>query len=71
MLRTRSSNDALGRGAIKGNVDIELAIDVMKMAPHLDHLVLFSDDGDFCRLIEVVQRKGVVSTIKSGAVDDR
>src|SRR6267143_1164633 len=48
---------------------IELAIDVLEMAEHLDHVILFSGDGDFRRLVEAVQRKGlrvsVVSTIKS------
>jgi uncharacterized LabA/DUF88 family protein len=61
--------DSFGRRKIKGNMDIELAIDVMEMAPHLDHIVLFSGDGDFRRLVEAVQRKGVrvtvVSTIRS------
>src|SRR5262249_41156355 len=61
--------DGFGRRKIKGNMDIELAIDVMEMAPHLDHVVLFSGDGDFRRLVEAVQRKGVrvtvVSTIRS------
>ena len=47
-------------------MDIELAIDMLEMAPHLDHVIL-SGDGDFRRLVEVVQRKGVsvVSTVKS------
>jgi uncharacterized LabA/DUF88 family protein len=61
--------DASGRRKIKGNMDIELAIDVMEMAERLDHVVLFSGDGDFRRLVEAVQRKGVrvtvVSTIRS------
>lgn len=61
--------DSFGRRKIKGNMDIELAIDVMEMAPHLDHIVLFSGDGDFRRLVEAVQRKGVrvtvVSTVRS------
>ena len=61
--------DATGRRKIKGNMDIELAIDVMEMAEHLDHVILFSGDGDFRRLVEAVQRKGlrvsVVSTVKS------
>jgi len=61
--------DAFGRKKIKGNMDIELAIDVMEMAEHLDHIILFSGDGDFRRLVEAVQRKGlrvtVVSTVKS------
>jgi uncharacterized LabA/DUF88 family protein len=59
----------MGRRKIKGNMDIELAIDVLEMATHLDHIVLFSGDGDFRRLVEAVQRKGVrvsvVSTIRS------
>jgi uncharacterized LabA/DUF88 family protein len=50
-------------------MDIELAIDVMEMAQYLDHVVLFSSDGDFRRLVEAVQRKGVrvsvVSTVRS------
>ena len=61
--------DASGRRKIKGNMDIELAIDVLEMADNLDNIVLFSGDGDFRRLIEAVQRKGVrvtvVSTVKS------
>ena len=59
--------DAMGRRKLKGNMDIELAIDMLEMAAHLDHVVLFSGDGDFRRLVEAVQRKGVrvsvVSTI--------
>ena len=66
---TKEFTDAAGRRKIKGNMDIELAIDVMEMAQHLDHVVLFSGDGDFRRLVEAVQRKGVrvtiVSTVRS------
>ncbi|MCH8924623.1 MAG: NYN domain-containing protein [Proteobacteria bacterium] len=66
---TKEFTDASGRRKIKGNMDIELAIDMMEMAPHLDHIVLFSGDGDFRRLVEAVQRKGVrvtvVSTVRS------
>ena len=66
---TKEFTDATGRRKIKGNMDIELAIDVMEMAQYLDHVVLFSGDGDFRRLVEAVQRKGVrvtvVSTIRS------
>ena len=59
--------DSMGRRKIKGNMDIELAVDAMEMADHLDQIVLFSGDGDFRSLVEAVQRKGcrvsVVSTI--------
>ena len=61
--------DAMGRRKIKGNMDIELAIDVMQLADQLDHIVLFSGDGDFRPLVESLQRQGVrvsvVSTIRS------
>jgi uncharacterized LabA/DUF88 family protein len=61
--------DAQGRRRIKGNMDIELAIDAMEMAPNIDHLVLFSGDGDFRRLVDAIQRMGkrvtVISTTRS------
>ena len=66
---TKEFTDSHGRRKIKGDMDIELAIDMLEMAPHLDHVILFSGDGDFRRLVEVVQRKSVrvsvVSTVKS------
>ena len=57
--------DAMGRRKIKGNMDIELAVDMLEMAEHLDHIVLFSGDGDFRRLVEAVQRKGVRVSVVS------
>jgi len=61
--------DASGRRKFKGNMDMELAVDAMEMAQYLDHLVLFSGDGDFRRLTEALQRRGlrvtVVSTIRT------
>lgn len=46
-------------GTIKANVDIEMALDVIEMVDRLDVVVLISGDGDFQRLVEVVQKKGV------------
>ena len=61
--------DSEGRRKIKGNMDIELAVDVIELSKHLDHIVLFSGDGDFRKLVEAIQYKGnrvtVVSTVKS------
>ena len=61
--------DAHGRRRIKGNMDIELAVDLMEAASYLDHMVIFSGDGDFRRAVEHVQRKGVrvsaVSTLRT------
>jgi len=62
---TKEFTDHTGRRKIKGNMDMELAIDAMEMAPHLDHIYLFSGDGDFRRLVEAVQRKGVRVTAVS------
>ena len=62
---TKEFVDALGRRKVKGNMDIELAVDAMEMADHLDHIVLFSGDGDFRSLVEAVQRKGVRVTVVS------
>lgn len=66
---TKEFTDSQGRRKIKGNMDIELAIDMLEMSEHLDHIILFSGDGDFRRLIEACQRKGVrvtvVSTVQS------
>ncbi|MBX3550217.1 MAG: NYN domain-containing protein [Xanthobacteraceae bacterium] len=57
--------DAMGRRKIKGNMDLELAVDVMELADHVEHVVLFSGDGDFRPLVESVQRKGVRVTVIS------
>ena len=61
--------DSMGRRRVKGNMDIELAVNAMELAPHVDHIVIFSGDGDFRPLVESLQRQGVrvsvVSTIRS------
>lgn len=61
----REFTDSQGRKKIKGNMDIELAVDMMEIADRVDHIILFSGDGDFKRLIEAVQRKGVRVTVVS------
>ena len=62
---TKEYTDATGRRRIKGNMDIELAIDMMEIANKVDHVVLMSGDGDFRRLVEAVQRQGVRVTVIS------
>ncbi len=57
--------DQTGRRKVKGNMDIEMAVDIMEMADKLDHIVIFSGDGDFRRLVEAVQYKGVRVTVVS------
>ena len=46
---TKEFVDQTGRRKVKGNMDIELAVDAMELAPHIDQMVLFSGDGDFTR----------------------
>ena len=62
---TKEFVDQTGRRKIKGNMDIELAVDAMEIAGTIDHMVLFSGDGDFRSLVEAVQRKGVKVTVIS------
>jgi uncharacterized LabA/DUF88 family protein len=62
---TKEFIDAAGRRKVKGNMDVELAVHAMELAEHIDHLVLFSGDGDFRALAEAVQRRGVRVTVVS------
>ena len=66
---TKEFTDASGRKKFKGNMDMELAVDAMELSHKLDHVVLFSGDGDFRPLVAALQRKGckvsVVSTVNT------
>jgi uncharacterized LabA/DUF88 family protein len=62
---TKEFVDQAGRRKVKGNMDIELCVDAMELAPHIDQMVLFSGDGDFRSLVEAVQRRGVRVTVVS------
>jgi uncharacterized LabA/DUF88 family protein len=62
---TKEFVDQSGRRKVKGNMDIELAVNAMEIAPAVDHIVLFSGDGDFRSLVEAIQRKGVRVTVVS------
>ncbi|MFO1089790.1 MAG: NYN domain-containing protein [Hyphomicrobiales bacterium] len=72
MVRTKTAReftDSMGRRKVKGSMDVELAVDAMRLADTLDHVVLFSGDGDFRSLVEAIQQKGrrvsVVSTLQT------
>ena len=66
---TKEFTDASGRRKIKGNMDIELTVDAMRLVENLDHIVLFSGDGDFRSLVAALQQMGkrvsVVSTLQT------
>lgn len=66
---TKEFTDSTGRRKVKGNMDIELAVDAMRLSDALDHIVLFSGDGDFRSLVSALQQKGkrvsIVSTLQT------
>jgi uncharacterized LabA/DUF88 family protein len=66
---TRELIDAAGSRKVKGNMDVELAVDAMELAKHMDEMVLFSGHGDLRSLVKAVQRHGVrVAVVSSIAV---
>lgn len=66
---TKEFVDGAGRRKLEGNMDIELAVDAMRLAEVVDHLVIFSGDGDFRSLVAALQQMGkrvsVVSTLQT------
>lgn len=70
----KEHTDSMGRRKIKGNMDVDMAVDMMEIAPHIDRVMLFSGDGDFVPVVKSLQRQGVrvtvVSTIKTSMCAD-
>jgi uncharacterized LabA/DUF88 family protein len=64
----KSFTDADGRRKTKGNMDVEIAVDAMRFATHLDHIVLFSGDGDFRSLVAALQEQGKRVSVVSSLV---
>ncbi|MGQ0684011.1 LabA-like NYN domain-containing protein [Bradyrhizobium sp.] len=62
---TKEYVDASGRRKVKADMDIELAVGAMEIAPHVDEIMLFTGDGDFRSLVEALQRRGVRVTVVS------
>ena len=61
----REFTDAAGRRRVRGNIEVEMAVDVLTLAPRLDHAVIFAGDGDLRRLVEAVQAQGLRVTVFS------
>jgi len=62
----KSYTDREGRNRVKGNMDVEIVVDMLQLADHLDHIILCTGDGDFRAAIQAVQLKGVrVSVLSS------
>jgi uncharacterized LabA/DUF88 family protein len=52
-------------GTIKGDLDMELAVDLLTQAPYIDVAVIVSGDGDFTYLVDRAQRLGIRVEIAS------
>jgi uncharacterized LabA/DUF88 family protein len=59
--------DSMGRRKVKGNMEVNIAVDAMELAPRIDHAVFFAGDGDLVPLVESMQRQGVRVSIVSTA----
>lgn len=65
----REYTDTNGRRRVRGDIAVEMAVDVLTLAPRLDHVVVLSGDGDLRRMVEAAQQQGlrvsVLSTIRT------
>ena len=50
---------------MKGNMDGEMIVDMMDISPNLDHIVMFSGDGDFRYAVQKIQQRGKRVTVVS------
>ena len=61
----KTYTDRDGRSRTKGNMDIEIVVDMIELAPHIDHILLFTGDGDFAAAVKAVQKRGTRVTVLS------
>lgn len=59
------TDHATGEQISRGNLDVEIAVYAMAVAPGVDHIVLMSGDGDFRILVERLQDMGKRVTVVS------
>lgn len=61
--------DREGRRRVRGNMTVDVAVDMIATTAHVDHIILFSGDGDYRRAVEHVKSLGarvtVISSVKS------
>lgn len=65
MKDAKEFTDHRGDTKVKGNMDIEMAVDCFELCDALDHYYLFTGDGDFHYLIKALRRKGKKVTVVS------
>lgn len=58
-IETKTKNlQVFAGGAKKGDWDVGLAVDAIKLAPKLDAVILITGDGDFVPLVEFLKNEG-------------
>ena len=58
-------DDGEGARRYRRNLSIEIAVDAIEIARHVDALMLFSGDGDLRPAVEAIQRRGVITSVVS------
>ncbi len=65
----RGYTDSTGRRRFRTSMDVELAVDAMRLADKADHIILFSGEQSFASLVSALQQLGkrvtVISTIET------
>jgi uncharacterized LabA/DUF88 family protein len=61
----RDYTDPLGQTRIRGSFSVDITLDILDVADRIDHIVLFSGDGDLCPLVQNIKRKGIRTTVVS------
>lgn len=59
-----------GRKKVKTSINVDLVVDALSLAPHMDHAVLFTGDGEITPLVEALQRKGCRVSVASSAMSN-
>ena len=65
----REFTDREGRKRTRGNMNVEIAVEMLEAAESTDHIILFAGDADFRRLVQAIKARGcrvtVISSVKS------
>lgn len=63
MVQTKDAREYIdnqGKPRVKGNMDVELTVDVMMMHKSVDCVTLVTGDGDFCYLVNEIKKHGTI-----------
>jgi uncharacterized LabA/DUF88 family protein len=60
-----ASREVAGRRGTNRALRVQMAVDAMEIADHVDNIVLFAGDGDFYPLIAYLGRRGIHTAVAS------